>query len=176
MASFNYIADTTQLNKELSNILEIVINNVSNTLLKDFQGHLDATIYAAPPGKQYERKRGNGGFYSGWEIRENQSSALSGYVRTLAFDGGKLVAPSESNGWAHGGNWGGSPSGDFRNDMVWILNSWISNNEYSYNYGANYLANDYSADGYWDSYLKDIDKKIEKWLNDEFKKYGITRR
>ena len=60
--------------------------------------------------------------------------------------------------------------------MVWILNSWISNNEYSYNYGANYLANDYSADGYWDSYLKDIDNKIEKWLNDEFKKYGITRR
>lgn len=176
MASFNYIADTTQLNKELSNILETVINNVSNTLLKDFQGHLDSTIYAAPPGEQYERNRANGGFYSGWEIRENQSSALSGYVRTLAFDGGKLVAPSESNGWAHGGNWGGSPSGDFRNDMVWILNSWISNNEYSYNYGANYLANDYSADGYWDSYLKDIDNKIEKWLNDEFKKYGITRR
>ena len=176
MASFNYIADTTQLNKELSNILEIVINNVSNTLLKDFQEHLDATIYAAPPGEKYKRNREDGGFYSGWEIRENQSSALKGYIRTLAFDGEKLVAPSESNGWAHGGNWGGSPSGDFRNDMVWILNSWISNNEYSYNYGANYLANDYSADGYWDSYLKDIDNKIEKWLNDEFKKYGITRR
>ena len=176
MASFNYIADTTQLNKELSNILEIVINNVSNTLLKDFQEHLDATIYAAPPGEKYKRNREDGGFYSGWEIRENQSSALKGYIRTLAFDGGKLVAPSESNGWAHGGKWGGSPSGDFRNDMVWILNSWISNNEYSYNYGANYLANDYSADGYWDSYLKDIDNKIEKWLNDEFKKYGITRR
>lgn len=176
MASFNYIADTAQLNKELSNILEVVINNVSNTLLKDFQGHLDSTIYAAPPGEQYERNRANGGFYSGWEIRENQSSALSGYVRTLAFDGSKLVAPSDDNGWAHGGNWGGSPSGDFRNDMVWILNSWISNNEYSYHYGANYLANDYSADGYWDSYLKDIDNKIEKWLNDEFKKYGITRR
>ena len=176
MASFNYIAGTTQLNKELSNILEIVINNVSNTLLKDFQEHLGATIYAAPPGEKYKRNRENGGFYDGWEIRENQSSALKGYIRTLAFDGGKLVAPSESNGWAHGGNWDGSPSGDFRNDMVWILNSWISNNEYSYNYGANYLANDYSADGYWDSYLKDIDNKIEKWLNDEFKKYGITRR
>ena len=50
MASFNYIADTTQLNKKLTNILEIVINNVSNTLLKDFQEHLDATIYDAPPG------------------------------------------------------------------------------------------------------------------------------
>ena len=176
MANFNYIADTTQLNKELSNILETVINNVSNTLLQDFQGHLDATIYAAPPGEQYERNRKNGGFYSGWEIRENQSSALAGYVRTLAFDGSKLVTPSDNNGWAHGGNWGGFPSGDFRNDMVWILNSWISNNEYSYNYGANYLANNYGADGYWDSYLKDIDNKIEKWLNEEFKKYGITRR
>ena len=176
MASINYVASTTQLNKELSDILEIVINNVSNTLLKDFQEHLDATIYDAPPGEKYKRNRENGGFYAGWEIKKDQSSALKGYIRRLAFDGSKLVAPSDDNGWAHGGNWGGSPSGDFRNDMVWILNSWISNNEYSYHYGANYLANDYSADGYWDSYLKDIDNKIEKWLNDEFKKYGITRR
>ena len=65
MASFNYIADTAQLNKELSNILEVVINNVSNTLLEDFQGHLESTIYAAPPGKQYERNRTKGAFYSG---------------------------------------------------------------------------------------------------------------
>ena len=176
MASINYVANTTQLNKELSKILETVVDNVSNTLLKDFQKHLDSTIYAASPGEKYKRNKADGGFYAGWEIKEDQSSALKGYIRRLAFDGSKLVAPSESNGWAHGGNWGGSPSGDFRNDMVWILNSWISNNEYSYHYGANYLANDYSADGYWDSYLKDIDNKIEKWLNDEFKKYGITRR
>ena len=176
MASINYVANTTQLNKELSKILETVVDNVSNTLLKDFQKHLDSTIYAASPGEQYKRNKADGGFYAGWEIKEDQSSALKGYIRRLAFDGSKLVAPSDDNGWAHGGNWGGSPSGDFRNDMVWILNSWISNNEYSYNYGANYLANDYSADGYWDSYLKDIDNKIEKWLNDEFKKYGITRR
>lgn len=173
MASFNYIADTTQLNKELSNILETVINNVSNTLLKDFQIHLDSTIYAASPGEQYERNRANGGFYSGWEIKENQSSVLSGYVRTLAFDGGKLVAPSESNGWAHGGNWGGSPGGDQRGKMPWILNDIQANGIYSYAGGANYL---YGNQGYWDSYLKDIDNKIEKWLNDEFKKYGISRR
>ena len=175
MASINYVASTTQLNKELSDILEKVIDAVSKTLLKDFRQHLDATIYAAPKG-DYVRNRENGGFYAGWEIKEDQSSALKGYIRRLAFDGSKLVAPSDDNGWAHGGNWGGSPSGDFRNDMVWILNSWISNNEYSYHYGANYLANDYNIDGYWDSYLKDIDNKIEKWLNDEFKKYGITRR
>ena len=176
MASFNYIADTTQLNRELSNILEIVINNVSNTLLKDFQEHLDATIYDAPPGEKYKRNREDGGFYSGWEIRENQSSALKGYIRTLAFDGEKLVAPSESNGWAHGGNWGGALGGDQRGRMYWILNDITSNDYYSYNRGAKYLADGVSSIGYWDSYLKDIDNKIEKWLNDEFKKYGITRR
>lgn len=175
MASFNYIAGTTQLNKELSNILEIVINNVSNTLLKDFQEHLDSTIYATPPGEQYERNREDGGFYSGWEIRENQSSALKGYIRTLAFDGGKLVAPSGSNGWAHGGNWGGSPGGDQRGKMPWILNYADINEQYSYAGGAKYLADGTNSIGYWDSYLKDIDKKIEKWLNDEFKKYGIIR-
>ena len=173
MASFNYIADTAQLNKELSNILEVVINNVSNTLLRDFQGHLDSTIYAAPPGKQYERKRENGGFYSGWEIRENQSSAINGYVRTLAFNGGKLVAPSEINGWAHGGKWGGSPGGDQRGKMPWILNSIEANDIYSYAGGANYLEGNR---GYWDDYMYDIDEKIEKWLDIEFKKYGIGRR
>ena len=176
MASFNYIADTTQLNKELSNILEIVINNVSNTLLKDFQGHLDSTIYAAPPGEQYKRNRANGGFYSGWEIRENQSSALSGYVRTLAFDGSKLVAPSESNGWAHGGKWGSSPGGDQRGKMPWILNYSDINEQYSYAGGAYYIRGGGQHEGYWDDYMYNIEKKIEKWLNDEFKKYGITRR
>ena len=175
MASINYVASTTQLNKELSDILEKVIDAVSETLLKDFRQHLDATIYAAPKG-DYVRNRENGGFYAGWEIKKDQSSALKGYIRRLAFDGGNLVAPSDYNGWAHGGNWGGSLGGDQRGRMYWILNDIESNDYYSYNRGAKYLADGANSIGYWDSYLKDIDNKIEKWLNDEFKKYGITRR
>ena len=175
MASINYVASTTQLNKELSDILEKVIDAVSETLLKDFRQHLDATIYAAPKG-DYVRNRENGGFYAGWEIKEDQSSALKGYIRRLAFDGSKLVAPSESNGWAHGGNWGGSPGGDQRGKMYWILNDLTSNDYYSYNGGAKYLADGRNSIGYWDSYLSDIDNKIKKWLDDEFKKYGIVRR
>ena len=175
MASINYVASTTQLNKELSDILEKVIDAVSETLLKDFRQHLDATIYAAPKG-DYVRNRENGGFYAGWEIKKDQSSALKGYIRRLAFNGSKLVAPSDDNGWAHGGDWGGSPGGDQRGKMSWILNDLTSNDYYSYNGGAKYLADGGNSIGYWDSYLKDIDNKIEKWLNDEFKKYGITRR
>ena len=175
MANINYVASTTQLNKELSDILEKVIDAVSETLLKDFRQHLDATIYAAPKG-DYVRNRENGGFYAGWEIKKDQSSALKGYIRRLAFDGSKLVAPSGDNGWAHGGNWGGNPSGDQRGNMSWILNDFTSNDYYSYNEGAKYLADGRNSIGYWDSYLSDIDNKIEKWLNDEFKKYGITRR
>ena len=114
-----------------------------------------------------------GGFYAGWEIKKDQSSALKGYIRRLAFDGGNLVAPSDYNGWAHGGNWGGSPGGDQRGKMYWILNDIQSNNDYSYAGGAKYLENN---DGYWNTYLANIDDKIDKWLNDEFKKYGIVRR
>ena len=84
MASINYVASTTQLNKELSDILEKVVDAVSETLLKDFRQHLDATIYAAPKG-DYVRNRENGGFYAGWEIKKDQSSALKGYIRRLAF-------------------------------------------------------------------------------------------
>ena len=175
MANINYVASTTQLNKELSDILEKVIDAVSETLLKDFRQHLDATIYAAPKG-DYVRNRENGGFYAGWEIKEDQSSALKGYIRRLAFDGSKLVAPLESNGWAHGGDWGGSPGGDQRGKMSWILNDLTSNDYYSYNGGAKYLADGRNSIGYWDSYLSDIDNKIKKWLDDEFKKYGIVRR
>ena len=175
MASINYVASTTQLNKELSDILEKVIDAVSETLLKDFRQHLDATIYAAPKG-DYVRNRENGGFYAGWEIKEDQSSALKGYIRRLAFDGGKLVAPSESNGWAHGGKWGGSPGGDQRGKMPWILNYSDINKQYSYAGGAYYIRGGGQYEGYWDDYMHDIDEKIEKWLNDEFKKYGITRR
>ena len=175
MANINYVASTTQLNKELSDILEKVIDAVSETLLKDFRQHLAATIYAAPKG-DYVRNRENGGFYAGWEIKEDQSSALKGYIRRLAFDGSKLVAPSDDNGWAHGGDWGGSPGGDQRGKMSWILNDLTNNDYYSYNGGAKYLADGGNSIGYWDSYLKDIDNKIETWLNDESKKYGITRR
>ena len=175
MASINYVASTTQLNKELSDILEKVIDAVSETLLKDFRQHLDATIYAAPKG-DYVRNRENGGFYAGWEIKKDQSSALKGYIRRLAFDGGKLVAPSEINGWAHGGNWGGSPGGDQRGKMPWILNYADINEQYSYAGGAYYIRGGGQYDGYWDDYMYDIDEKIEKWLNDEFKKYGIARR
>lgn len=175
MASINYVTSTIQLNKELSNILERVVDAVSESLLKDFRHHLDATIYAAPKG-DYVRNREDGGFYAGWEIKEDQSSALKGYIRRLAFDGSKLVAPSESNGWAHGGDWGGSPGGDQRGKMYWILNDLTSNDYYSYNGGAKYLADGRNSIGYWDSYLSDIDNKIKKWLDDEFKKYGIVRR
>lgn len=175
MASINYVASTTQLNKELSDILEKVIDAVSETLLKDFRQHLDATIYAAPKG-DYVRNRENGGFYAGWEIKKDQSSALKGYIRRLAFDGGKLVAPSESNGWAHGGKWGSSPGGDQRGKMPWILNYSDINEQYSYAGGAHYIRGGGQYDGYWDDYMYDIDEKIEKWLNDEFKKYGIVRR
>ena len=171
MASINYVASTTQLNKELSDILEKVIDAVSETLLKDFRQHLDATIYSTPKG-DYVRNRENGGFYAGWEIKEDQSSALKGYIRRLAFDGGNLVAPSIDNGLAHGGIGGR----DIRGYMSWILNDLTNNDYYSYNGGAKYLADGGNSIGYWDSYLKDIDNKIEKWLNDEFKKYGITRR
>ena len=175
MASINYVTSTIQLNKELSNILERVVDAVSESLLKDFRHHLDATIYAAPKG-DYVRNREDGGFYAGWEIKEDQSSALKGYIRRLAFDGSKLVAPSESNGWAHGGDWGGSPGGDQRGKMPWILNDLTSNDYYSYNGGAKYLADGRNSIGYWDSYLSDIDNKIKKWLDDEFKTYGIVRR
>ena len=176
MATVNYIINTQQLNKELENILAKVIDAVADRLLKDFRQHLDATIYAASPGERYKRNRENGGFYSGWEIKEDQASALKGYIRRLAFDGGNLVAPSADNGWAHGGNWGGSPGGDQRGKMYWILNDITSNDTYSYAGGAYYIRGGGQYEGYWDDYMYDIDEKIEKWLNDEFKKYGITRR
>ena len=168
MASINYVASTTQLNKELSDILEKVIDAVSETLLKDFRLHLDATIYATPKG-DYARNRENGGFYAGWEIKKDQSSALKGYIRRLAFDGGNLVAPNIDNGLAHGGIGGR----DIRGYMSWILNDITSNDLYSYAGGAHYLEND---DGYWNTYLAGIDDKVDRWLKEEFKKYGIVRR
>lgn len=172
MANFSYIANTSQLDKELNIILENVINNVSDKLLKDFQQHLDNTIYAAPVGQKYERNYKNGGFYSGWEITQNQRSAIYGYIKTLMFNGGNLVAPSENNDWAHGG----ANGGDQRGKMAWILNSITSNDIYSYNGGAKYLADGGNSVGYWTSYLRDIDKKINQWLDMEFKRYGIGRR
>lgn len=170
MANLNYIANATQLNKELNNILESVINNVSESLLSDFLAHLDAVMYSVPAG-DYERNRENGGFYSGWNISSETMGNLAGYVRSLVFDGSKLVPPSDYNQGAHGGRYGS----DIRDIMAGVLNDIESNDRYSYGGGANYLADGFSNTGYWTSYLWDIDKKINNWLDLEFKKYGIVR-
>lgn len=168
MAVLNYITDKKSLEKTLSNILEKVIDNVANKLLEDFREHLDETIYSASKGT-YQRLYDKGGFYSGWTIKKEQKSAIKGYIKSLGFQGGLLDAPSQYNDFAHGGYNGR----DQRGNMPWILNDITSNNDYSHSGGARYL--DDTNIGYWDSYMRDIDNKIMKWLDDEFKKYGITR-
>lgn len=172
MAVLNYITDKKDLEKTLNDILEKVINNVADKLLKDFRRHLDNTVYS-PPENRYERYGSNGGFYSGWEIEKAHK-----YVRSLIFNPSNLIHPSKDTrndfyetGLAHGGNSPGNK--DYRSDMPWILNDITSNNNYSRSGGARYLDN--TNIGYWDSYMRDIDDKVTKWLDDEFKKYGITR-
>ena len=166
MATLNYFTGAEQLQKELVLILEDVIGKVTETLLGDFQKHLLGTVYAAPKGN-YHRYFDEGGFYDGWCIHY-----FDRYTRGLVFKGNKLVAPNEdmfNSQMSHGGSGGR----DRRGDMPWILNSIEANDIYSYAGGANYLEGNR---GYWDSYLCDIDKKIEEWLDIEFKKYGIGRR
>ena len=69
MATFNYTSNAGQLQKELNQILETVLDNVSDTLLKDFLQHLDATVYSKPPAKStYQRYKEDGGSYGGWLI------------------------------------------------------------------------------------------------------------
>ena len=60
--------------------------------------------------------------------------------------------------------------------MPWILNYADINEQYSYAGGAYYIRGGAQYDAYWYDYMYDIDEKIEKWLNYEFKKYGLTRR
>ena len=59
--------------------------------------------------------------------------------------------------------------------MANILNDIQSNDIYSYAGGAKYLSDGANSEGYWTSYLRDIDKKVESWLDTEFKKHGIVR-
>lgn len=161
-----------EMENYFNQIIEKVIEVVSHNLLNDFLKHLDDTIYAAKPG-EYERYYKDGGFYSGWKISEEQNKQIGDYVRALVFDGSRLIAPSsdmKNSQMSHGG----SDGSDVRNLMAMILNNAYDNLMYSYNGGALYLA-DLNSEGYWDSYVKDLDKKIYKWFNEELKKYGIQR-
>lgn len=173
MANIVYVNNTSKLNKELSIIVEEVIDVVSDKLLKDFREHLDNTIYK-PSEAVYKRYYKLGGFYSGWDIDKTRK-----FVRELTFYPDKLIHPSKDGkndffrtGLAHGGAFPGTE--DYRQDMPWILNDITSNDEYSYAGGAHYLET--TSEGYWDLYMRNIDNKVEEWLDAEFKKYGITRR
>ena len=148
------------------NILDEIVDIVSIKLLDDFREHLEDTVYAPKEGN-YTRYYKNGGFYSGWYVKK-----IKECVREMAFDGSRLVAPSDdylNSQMAHGG----SSGGDQRGKMAWILNDMVANYDYSYNGGAYYLRN--QNEGYWDSYIKELESKLDRWFDIEFKKYGITR-
>ena len=159
MAYLNYTASTTQLNKDLGIILEMVMDNVSDMLLKDFLQHLDATVYSKPPAKStYHRYKEDGGFYSGWLIDK-----FDKYTRTLIFDGNRLKSPQDdmvNSQITHSGN---HDTGDIRGVIAHVLNDADWNKDMSINGGAYYLRN--SDDGYWDTYIDNIDKKIVRYAD-----------
>lgn len=164
--------NSIEIEKYFNQVIKKVVEAVSRKLLDDFLIHLDETIYSAPTGTEYKRFKDKGGFYSGWGIRDEQQKEIGDYVKSLIFNGNKLVAPTPDNKLAHGGLSGG----DQRGKMAWILNDLAANYDYAYNEGARYLTKDSgNSIGYWDSYLQKWEKKCEKWFNDEFKKYGIQR-
>lgn len=162
---------------QVTQMLDEITDNIMNKLLQDFQKHLDKTVYSPRPdtgaNNPYKRLKKNGGFYSGWIIKENQKSALKGIVKSMVFDGSLLTPPSYNNGLAHGGATGR----DQRGKMTWILNDFLANDYYSYFEGAYYLRKESgNSVGYWDSYLPGLEKKMNGWINAELKKYGINRR
>lgn len=170
----NYINNQQSYDKLINDILNNVLENVSQKLLEDFQNHLDKTVYSPRPSLPYDiqdpykRLKDKGGFYSGWDIDRTKN-----LIRTLYFDGDKLASPTWENHLAHSGS---DENGDVRDMMHIILNSIQMNKEESYWEGAYYISQYGGSIGYWDSYLKGIDKKITQWLDEEFKRYGITRR
>lgn len=159
----------TEIQRYFNKVVKSVIEAVSEKLLYDFLVHLDKTIYAAPKG-EYARYYKEGGFYSGWKIKDEVNKKLGDYVKALVFDGNLLIAPQNdmiNSQMSHGGNDGK----DIRDIMAMVLNNIADNDYYSYHGGARYL--EHTNVGYWDSYLRDIDKKIIKWFNEELKKYDI---
>lgn len=163
--------NSTEMESYFNKVVEEVIEAVSQNLLDDFLKHLDNTIYKATPG-EYTRYYKDGGFYSGWTISDEANKKIGDYVRSLIFDGSRLIAPQNdmiNSQMSHGGDTGA----DFRNVMMQILNDPDLNFSYSYNGGAKYFEN--SNEGYWDSYTKDLDRKVNNWFNKELNKYGIKR-
>ena len=161
-----------ELKTYFDSIMQQVIEAVSSDLLKDFLGHLDNTIYAAPKG-EYDRYYKQGGFYSGWKISEDVSKATQQYVRSLIFDGNKLISPQDDMINSQRSHGDGESGQDFRNIMMQILNDYYENSSYDYSYagGAKYLTS--PGQGYWDTYIIDIKNKCEKWFNKYLKQYGI---
>ena len=165
MATFT---NNSQMESYFNNILKQIIRNVGNNLLEDFQKHLDETIYKPKEG-WYKRYYKNGGFYSGWHI-----VALDDFCRVLMYDPSRLVEHSQD--WVnkfigHGGDIK-EHSRDYRGVLPQVLNELDMNDSYSTFGGAYYPR---GGGKYWDEYKKEVYKKIEKWFDEEFKKYKIRK-
>lgn len=161
--------NSIQIEDYFNSILKQIIRNVGVKMLEDFQKHLDETIYSPPEG-DYMRYYKNGGFYSGWHL-----VALDDFEQALMFDPSRLIEHSQdwvNNFIAHGGNVN-KTGRDYRKDMPMILNDSNLNGFYSVAGGAFYPR--HSGNRYWDKYIQEINKKIQNWFDDEFKKYGIKR-
>ena len=165
----NYEFDNDgQIEIAMNKILEDVLDKSAQRLLEEFQEHLMSTVYNGKYGNySYKRYFKNGGFYGGWFIDNTKK-----LIRSLMFDGDLLVSPSEdvtNHGYAHG-----NPNGvDRRDDMPSILNDFTKNISESDFGGARYLSQAGEM-GYWDSFMIDIDKRVERIVTEEFAKYHIS--
>ncbi len=165
----NYEFDNDgQIETMMNKILEDVLDKSAQRLLEEFQKHLMSTVYNSKyRNYSYKRYLQNGGFYSGWFIDSTKK-----FIRSLMFDGNLLVSPSEdatNHGYTHG-----NPNGvDRRHDMPSILNDFAKNIDKSDFSGAKYLSQT-GGIGYWDSFMADIEERVERIVTEEFAKYHIS--
>ena len=162
MASKEF-SNPTEMTNYFDNILEKVIDEVSNKMLEHMHNILDETVYYPHKNAQYVPLKENGGFWAGWTIEKTQD-----YVRTLLFDPSKLSLDSIQG--SHLGDW----EGDIRNKMPSVLSDYQLNQEHSYNGGARYL-NETGSVSYWDMFQMQLNQKIREWFDESLNKYGIKR-
>lgn len=161
-----------KLESTFKDIIENVIENVSERAKKLLQEHINTDTYGInksatfvmSPINKYYLENGTPSYEfrdQAWDIWVKE--LVRGYTFSLFYDGSNLTPPTSAYPFEHGNLY---KHEDRRNELAEDLNvnGWAKNEDFP---GSK------RREPFWDNFEEDLKNKIGGWLYTEFKKNGV---
>lgn len=161
------LKSSKDIEKALRNIMEQVVEEVSNRLYKTLRDCIQETIYSGPEGWYKRHTSNNGGFIDAFELEDLKRTSLK-ITKEIVYNYMKM-ALWDNWGYTHGYD---QQYIDRRKDLYWILDNEEFNVRESEFKGIYYWKDHPGAPGYFEIFNAMVSSKIWTWVREAIKKTG----